>query len=104
MPRFQLMPVDEALMKASTGKRALINREYLGYIERLEAGQAGHLEVSAGETVGGIRRRLSAAAKAAGKDLTIKRAGDAIFFWVKGQEAGTASRRRGRPRKATSEG
>ena len=102
MPRFQVLPVDEALMKASTGKRAVINREYLSYIERLGAGQAGHLEVSEGETVGAIRRRLGAAAKAAGKDLTIKRVGDALFFWVKGQEASTAPRRRGRPRNSTA--
>ena len=102
MPRFQVMPVDEALMRASSGKRALINREYLGYIERLGVGQAGHLEVSEGETVGAIRRRLGSAAKAAGKDLTIKRVGDAILFWVKGQESGTSPRRRGRPKKASS--
>ncbi len=99
MPKFQLLPVDEAMMKSSTGKRAQLAREYMGYIEQLGKGQAGRLEATSGETVGAIRRRLGAAAKAAGKDLVMKRTGDAVFFWVKGNEAATGPRRRGRPRK-----
>ena len=102
MPKFQVVPVDEALTKSASGKRAQLNREYTGYIERLGAGQAGRLEASEGETVGAIRRRLGAAAKATGKDLIVKRNGETIFFWVRGQEASSAPRRRGRPRKSTT--
>ena len=102
MPKFQVVSVDEALTKSSTGKRAQLNREYMGFIDRLGAGQAGRLDTSEGETVSALRRRLGAAAKAAGKDLVIKRTGETIFFWARGQEAGTAPRKRGRPRKSTA--
>lgn len=99
MPRFELVPVDEAMMKSATGKRAQITREYMAYIERLGAGQAGRLQVGDGERIGAVRRRLGAAAKLAKKDLVIKRGDNEIYFWVKGQEA---PRRRGRPRKQKS--
>lgn len=102
MPKFKVVPVDEALIESFYGKRTQFNREYMGYIERLGAGQAGRLEVSEGETVSALRRRLGAAAKAAGKDLIIKRTGETIFFWARGQEASSAPRRRGRPRKTAS--
>lgn len=101
VPTFELMPVDQAIMKSATGKRAQITREYLGYIEQLKAGQAGRLEGGEGESVSAIRRRLGAAAKAAGKNLVIKRAGNEIYFWVRGQESG-GPRKRGRPRKVTT--
>ncbi len=102
MPRFELVSVQEALAKSASGKRAKILREYLGYIEQLAAGQAGRLQVTEGETVATIRRRLGAAAKFGGKDLVIKRVGDEVYFWVQAQGTGTAGRRRGRPRKASS--
>ncbi len=99
MPKFELVPVDEALMKSATGKRAQIAREYSGYIEQLKAGQAGRLRASDGETLSAIRRRLGAASKSTGKNLIIKRSKEEIFFWVRGQESGTTGKRRGRPRK-----
>ena len=97
MPRFELVPVQEAMTKSASGKSAKIAREYLGYIEQLAGGQAGRLQVTEGETVATIRRRLGAAAKFGGKDLVIKRVGNEVYFWVK-EEAGSG-RRGGRPRK-----
>ena len=98
MPQFELLPVGEAMLKSATGKRAEIQREYLGYIEQLQGGQAGSLRATDGETVGAIRRRLGAAAKLSGKALTIKPVGDGVFFWVQTPEE-APRRRRGRPRK-----
>ncbi len=94
MPRFELLPVNEAMLKSASGKRAQITREYMAYIERLGPGQAGRLQVAEGEGIGAIRRRLGAAATMAKKDLVIKRGDNEIYFWVKGQEA---PKRRGRP-------
>ncbi len=97
MPKFALIPIEEAMMKSATGKRAQRAQEYLGYVEQLGEGQAGRLQAAEGESVGAVRRRLGAAAKLAGKNLTMKRVGDEVYFWVK-KEAAT-KRRRGRPRK-----
>ena len=97
MPRFDLIPLGEAMLKSATGKRAQITQEYLGYIEQLKEGQAGRLQVAEGETIGAIRRRLGTAAKLAGKNLTIKRVGNEVYFWV--EEEAAPRRRRGRPRK-----
>ena len=41
-------------------------QEYLGYIDQLTKGQAGKLVASAGETTATVRRRIGAAARAAG--------------------------------------
>ena len=98
MPKFELMPLDAAMAQSATGKRAQIIGEYVGYIEELKAGQAGKLQVTAGEKVAGVRRRLGAAARAAGKDLAIRRVGDEIYFWPR--DVAGRGRRRGRPRKA----
>jgi hypothetical protein len=102
MPTFDLVSVEEAMMKAATGKRAEINREYLGYIEQLRTGRAGRLQASEGETVGAIRRRLGSAAKLAGKSLMYKRTGDTVYFWVKRGAASPTGRRRGRPPKTVA--
>ena len=96
MPKFEVMSQTEAELKSATGKRAKLTREYLGYIDQLEPGQAGRLQVSDGETSGAVRRRLGTAAKLSGKDVVIKRTGDDIYFWI--GSAGT--KRRGRPRKS----
>ena len=97
MPKFDLISVEEAMMKSATGKRAQMAREYLGYVEQLKEGQAGRLQAAEGETVGAVRRRLGTAAKLAGKNLTIKRVGDEVYFWT--AEEAAPRRRRGRPRK-----
>ena len=102
MPRFEFVPVQEAMTKSASGKSAKIAKEYLGYIEQLAGGQAGRLQVAEGETVATLRRRLGAAAKLSGKNLVIKRMGEEIYFWVK-EEAGSR-RRGGRPRKSPSAG
>ena len=91
MPKFEMLPIDEALVKAATGKRADLLREYIGYIEQTAEGQAGRLEPEEGETPTAVRRRLTAAAKVAGKELVVKRAGDVVYFWQ--GERGTRKRR-----------
>ncbi len=95
MPRFDVLSVDEAMMKTATGKRAQITREYLEYLGELGRGKAGHLKAEFGENIAAIRRRLGVAAKLAKKDLVVKRGGDEIYFWIRGSE----TMRRGRPRK-----
>ena len=95
MPKFELVPLQDAVAKTATGKRAQITQEYLGYLNQVDGGQAGKLRASQEESAIAIRRRLGAAAKLAGKDLIIKRSGDDVFFWVQ-------ARRRGRPRKTTT--
>ena len=97
MPVFDLVAKAEAQLKTATNKRAAIIKEYLGYIDQLKKAQAGRLKPAEGESVGAVRRRLGAAAKLAGKELVIKRAGDEVYFWVADTVRG---RRRGRPKKA----
>ena len=100
MPRFELIPQADAEIRSTTGKRAQIIREYLGYVEQLQAGQAGRLEVTEGETTGAVRRRLGAAGRLAGKELVIKRVGSEVFFWLR-TGAGRTGRRRGSARKSS---
>ncbi len=97
MPVFEVVPVQEAMRRATTSKRAQIIQEYVDYIDKLSAGQAGKLLPAEGETVLTIRRRLNTAAKQSGKNLKVNRVGDEIYFWV---QEGAARRRRGRPPKA----
>ena len=96
MPRFEVMAVADAQLKSATGKRAQITQEYLGYIAQLKAGEAGSLQASNDETLTAIRRRLTAASKLAGKELTVRRTADALYFWL--ATGRSTQRRRGRPR------
>ncbi len=82
MPTFDQVPLQETMLKTATGKTALITQEYLGYIEQLSEGRAGRLQPGEGESVATIRRRLGVAAKSSGKDITVKRQGNAVYFWV----------------------
>ena len=105
MPKLDVIPIEEARVKsasksASVRKRAQILQEYLGYIDQLKSGQAGRLVPGDGETVSTIRRRIGAASRAAGHKLTIRRAGDEVYFWTEGRRA--ANVRRGRGRGASS--
>ncbi len=100
MPKFQVVSVEEAMTRSATGKRAEVIREYLGYIQQLKEGEAGKLQPGEGEKVTAVRRRLGIAAKAAGKELAIRRAGDEIYFWVKSPDKGRPKRRGRKPRKA----
>ena len=80
------------MLKTATGRTAWIKQEYLGYIEQLtegqagrlqpDEGQAGRLQPDEGESVATVRRRLGVAAKSSGKDITIKRQGNEVYFWV----------------------
>ncbi len=101
MPKLDIVPIEDAKVKttsesASVRKRAQILQEYRGYIDQLKSGQAGRLVAGAGETTATVRRRLGAAARAAGKNLTIKRAGDEVYFWVERRGPANGRRRRGR--------
>lgn len=98
MPKLDIVPIEEARgQSASEGKRAQVLREYIGYIDQLTKGQAGRLVPGDGETVSTVRRRVGAAARAAGKNLSIKRVGDEVYFWAEEPENGR--RQRGRRKK-----
>ncbi len=95
MPTFDQVPLQEAMLKTTTGKTAQITQEYLGYIDQLPEGQAGRLQPGEGESVATVRRRLGvAAAKLSSKDITIKRQGNEVYFWVQ-QEPRPRRQRRG---------
>ena len=81
MPIFDQVPMQEAMLKTSIGKTAQINQEYLGYIQQLSEDQAGRLQPTEDESVATVRRRLGVAAKVSGKDITIKRMGQEVYFW-----------------------
>ena len=82
MPTFDQVPLQEAMIKTATGKTAQITQEYLGYIEQLTEGRAGRLQPGEGESVATVRRRLGVAAKLSGKDITIRRQGSDVYFWI----------------------
>ena len=84
MPTFDRVPLAEAKMKTASGKRAQLVAEYVTYIEQLQEGEAGRLRAGERETAATVRRRLGVAAKEAGKDLTIRRSGEDLYFWVEG--------------------
>ena len=92
MPKFDQVPLGEAKMKTTSGKRAQIIAEYVRYIEQLGDGEAGRLQAAEGEPITTVRRRLGAAARQLEKSLTIRRTGDEIYFWTE------ETRRRGRGR------
>ena len=95
MPRFEVVSMQEAVVRSATGVRAQLAKQYLEYLEKLGDNQAGHLQVNPDERPGTIRRRLNYAAKLAGKTLTIKRVGDELYFWLQvPQEAKPRRRRR----------
>ncbi len=95
MVKFEVMSQTKAEMDSATGKRAEIMVEYLGYLNQLKDGEAGVLTASgADESPTALRRRIGKAAQAAGKELVIRRKGDAIYFWL-----GSGVRRRRRARK-----
>ncbi len=98
MPKFDQVPLQEAMLRTSTGARAQVIQEYLGYIEQLAEGQSGRLQLAEGESVATIRRRLGEAVKLSGKEITIRRSGDEIYFWVQPQESGARGRKGGRRR------
>lgn len=88
MPQFEIVSIDEAAPKKAVRPGAAITAEYMRYIAQVGKGQPGRLTPVEGETPAAVRRRLGVAAKASGTDLVIKRAGDAIYFWVIGRRRG----------------
>ena len=95
MVKFEKMSQTKAEMDSATGKRAEIMVEYLGYLNQLQDGEAGILTAGGvDESPTALRRRIGKAAQAAGKEIVIRRKGDAIYFWP-----GSGVRRRRRARK-----
>ena len=101
MPAFETIPLQEAMMKTATGRRAQLAQEYLQYIQQLAEGQAGKLQASDDEKLSTVRRRLGDAARLAGKNLVIKRTGEDLYFWV--EPTGEQPRRRGRRQRDVQE-
>ena len=97
MPQFDILSINEAQIQSTTGKRAEILREYIGYIGELKEGQAGRLSADQGETLGAVRRRLGSAAKLLSQALVIKRTDECVYFW----NDATVRRKRGRPRRSS---
>ena len=78
MPRFAVVPLREAIERAAPFNL----QEYVGYIKQLGSGQAGKLTPGEGETALTVRRRLTTAAKLAGKRVKVTRNGNAVYFWL----------------------
>lgn len=95
MPRFAVVPLREVVERAAPSKRQRAVQEYAGYIEQLGRGQAGKLTPGEGETSLAVRRRLTDAAKAAGKRVKVTRNGNEVYFWLDTTALPTG-RRRGR--------
>ncbi len=98
MPTLDVLTLGEAQANSVTGKRAEILREYMGYIDRVQEGQAGKLTPNEGETTNAIRRRLTNAATAMGKNLQVRKSENTVYFWV---EEPRVRRRGRRPRSMT---
>ena len=69
---------------ALMGRRGDVLREYIGYIEQVGTGHAGKLTAQEGETTAAVRRRLGTAAQLLGKNLTVTRDGQVVYFWEGG--------------------
>ena len=98
MPTFDTLPLSEARANSATGQRAALLQEYMGYIQRVAPGKAGKLQPEAGETTQALRRRLTAAAEALGKELQVRRSANAVYFWMHRRPRAAAGPARTRPR------
>ena len=102
MPTLEVVSFRDAQRELSlTGKRGVIMRQYMEYIDQLKTGQAGKLVPDEGETTAAIRRRHGAAAQLLGKSLVVNRQDEVVYFWE--ESSGSAPRRRGRRRKPSTE-
>ena len=81
MPRFRRVSREEVTGRPAVSPALLRLKQYQGYIKRVAPGRTGRLTPGEGETPAAVRRRLGAAAKALGVQLTVKRVGDRVFFW-----------------------
>ena len=94
MPTFEFLSTRDAHLELTLrGKRGAVMREYMGYIEQVDACNAGKLTAGQGETTAAIRRRLGAAAELLEKSLVVTRDGDVVYFW-EGEEERPRRRRR----------
>ena len=83
MPKFDIVPKEEALHKARfSGKNAQTLAMYSFFLEQLNEGKAGRLKPGENETIQAVRRRLGEAVKLSEKSFTIKRVQDELFFWI----------------------
>ncbi len=78
MPHFNTIPLDDA--KRTAGLAPTVS-QYAGFVAKLGPGQAGHLTLVAGETMRGVKVRLTRAATAAGVRLTARSVGNDLYFW-----------------------
>ena len=82
MPGFRRVSREETSSRQPTVSPALARlKQYQGYIKKVAPGATGRLTPAKGETPAAVRRRLGAAAKALGLQLTVKRIGDRVYFW-----------------------
>ena len=82
MPGFRRVSREETSSRRRAVNPALTRlKQYQGYIKKVPTGETGRLTPGKGETPAAVRRRLGAAAKALGVQLTVKRIGDRVFFW-----------------------
>ena len=82
MPGFRRVSREEASNRRPAVSPALARlKQYQGYVKRVAPGVTGRLTPSKGEAPAAVRRRLGAAAKSLGIQLTVKRVGDQVFFW-----------------------
>ena len=95
MPTLEIVSLQDAQVELSlSGKGGVIMRQYIDYISQLETGRAGRLTPDVGETTAYVRRRLGAAAQLLGKNLSVERQGNVVFFPE--EDHASAPRRRGR--------
>ena len=81
MPIAELVALQDAQAALSlSGKGGAIMRQYMDYISQLETGRAGKLTPDVGETTASVRCGLAAAAQPLGKNLSVKRQGNVVFF------------------------
>lgn len=81
MPKFTVVPVEQAQQPPVNSKRALVLKVYQGFIEQVGPRRAGSLTSDVGETPTAVRRRLGEAAQALGVNLTIRRVEEMVYFW-----------------------
>jgi hypothetical protein len=81
MPEFTTVSLQEAQMRTIPGRQGSYMNEYIDYIQRLPAGQAGRLRVGEEEKHPTVRRRLVSAAQAMAIPLIVKHSGNDLYFW-----------------------
>ena len=93
MPKFATLSVEEAQLVTGSDKRQKELADYIRSVSSLPFGRIGKVVPSEGETLSTVRRRLGDAIRRSGRNMEIKRADDAVYYWMR------EPRRRGRPRK-----